>query len=230
MAETVLSQEGPWTAASLSAAAWTAYEGGGGILPLMQRYRPYICPFELMLGQVPAGSRVLDIGCGGGLFLMLLSMSGRLDAAEGASVGFDVSHAAIGKAVQAAEKMGVTNAAFRQLDVIAPWPEGPFDVASIVDVLHHVPPAAQRSVIEQAAAAVGPGGVVVYKDMCKKPMWRACANRMHDLVMARDWIRYVPIGRVAGWFDELGMRVIERGATGRYWYGHEWIVAQKPET
>jgi SAM-dependent methyltransferase len=65
-------------------------------------------------------------------------------------------------------------------------PRGPFDVGSLIDVMHHVPPVEQQGLFAGAAKRVRPGGVF-YKDMRVKPRWKAWANRLHDLALARQW-------------------------------------------
>ena len=112
---------------------------------------------------------------------------------------------------------------FERVDATAAWPcgEEQFDVVSIIDVMHHVPVAAQRSVIETASRRVKPGGMLLYKDMCRRPLWRAWANRLHDLVVARQWINYAAVQDVERWASEAGMRVVERERINRLWYGHE---------
>ena len=98
----------------------------------------------------------------------------------------------------------------------------------LVDVMHHVPPSAWKSVLRLAFEKIQPGGVLVYKDMCRAPAWRAWANRAHDLLLARQWIRYVPVAQVEVWCKELGLLLEHRADTARWCYGHELRVFRKP--
>jgi 2-polyprenyl-3-methyl-5-hydroxy-6-metoxy-1,4-benzoquinol methylase len=223
---TVSTQLGP---RELSQVSKSLYVDGGLLMRKLQHWRPFICPFERLLPFVPDRSRVLDIGCGGGLFLGLLVGSGR-DIASG--TGFDVSAPAIDAARRMASRVersrGRAVLRFERLDVAAPWPEGPFDVVCLIDVMHHVPPSAQRAVLEQAAAQVTPGGTLIYKDMCRRPHWRALMNRLHDLVLARQWIHYLPIDHAERSLVATGLRVTHRESANRLWYGHELRVFRKP--
>lgn len=192
-------------------------------LRVMQRYRPYICPLERVMGHVPPGSSVLDVGCGCGLWLGLLAHEGRI----GRGVGFDVA----GGAIRAAEGMrrgwpGGERLAFERRDVEEGWPEGVFDVVSIIDVLHHVPPGARRGVVEEAGQHVRPGGRLIYKDMTDRG-WRAQMNRLHDLVMARQWVRYTPAAEVEAWAAGAGLVLTYREDVTRAWYGHELRVFER---
>ena len=79
------------TAGALSRMAAEIYPEGSVLFRALQKYRPYICPFEALIEEVPEGASVLDIGCGGGLFLGLVDAAGLRP--EG--TGFDVSRPAI---------------------------------------------------------------------------------------------------------------------------------------
>jgi 2-polyprenyl-3-methyl-5-hydroxy-6-metoxy-1,4-benzoquinol methylase len=214
-------------AARLSRIAETLYVDGSPLLRLLQRYRPYICPFEELLPAVPPGSRMLDIGCGGGLFLALLAAEGRIRH----GVGFDRSVQAIAVARRmsrrAAESVPGTVLEFREGDANERTADGPYDVVSLIDVMHHVPPSAQRAVLENAASQVRPSGLLIYKDMVMKPQWQAWANRLHDLVLARQWIHYAPIACIEEWCREFGLSLVAEGRHDRYCYGHELRVFRR---
>ena len=144
----------------------------------LQHYRPYLCPFDRLFQHVAPSARVLDVGCGSGLFLGLLAAVGK--GIRG--IGFDSSAPAIAAASKMATRVGPAGAdstlEFVRLDVNDPWPAGEFDVVSIIDVMHHVPPEHQRGLFSTAVKAVTPGGKLIYKDMCRRPLWRAWANRV----------------------------------------------------
>jgi 2-polyprenyl-3-methyl-5-hydroxy-6-metoxy-1,4-benzoquinol methylase len=211
-------------AATIAARAKRLYAGEQGLSPTLQTLRPYICPFEDLLPLVPQGARVLDVGCGAGLWLGLLADRGTI--AHG--TGFDTSD----KAISLAQHMGGRVDAgkrltFQRLDATAAWPAGDFDVISIIDVLHHVPPAHQLGVLTLAAKRLKPGGLLLYKDMAQRPAWKAMANRMHDLIVVREWINYVDIGTVDRHMTGLGMVAVTAGAASRYVYAHEWRLFKR---
>lgn len=194
---------------------------------LTQRYRPYICPFEELLPIVPTGSSILDVGCGGGLFLGLLAAEGRIRF----GVGFDSAASAIATAQRMCRRVAESGVKatldFQRRDANGPWPAETFDVVSIIDVMHHVPKSAQRSVFELAAARLRSPGLLIYKDMARAPVWRAWANRLHDLLLARQWIHYVAIDEVERWGSELGLALVDARSFNRYCYGHELRVFKR---
>ncbi|MEM6488127.1 MAG: class I SAM-dependent methyltransferase [Pseudomonadota bacterium] len=201
------------------------YTEGPRLIRTLQHLRPRILPFEMIHDAVPQGARVLDVGCGGGLVLGLLAKAGRVREA----VGFDSSADAIAIAQGMTRNLAQgVSLDFRHLPVNAPWPEGPFDAVMIVDVIHHIPPAAQEAVLAQAAAVLRPGGRMIYKDMGQRPGWMALANRLHDLVIARDWIHYLPLERARRAMDGAGLTVRDEQAASLLWYRHEMLVADAP--
>jgi 2-polyprenyl-3-methyl-5-hydroxy-6-metoxy-1,4-benzoquinol methylase len=217
-------------ARDLSRFAKQVYVDGPLIGRKFQHWRPFISPFERLLPIVPVGSRVLDIGCGAGLLLGLLAQAGRLES----GIGIDASASAIALANRMRDRLARTDAAaaarleFRRLDVSEPWPTGPFDVVSIVDVMHHVPPAHWRSLVASLAAHVAPAGMLLYKDMCRRPRWRAFANRMHDLLVARQRIHYAPVESIETWAAEEGLQLTQSEQMNRLCYGHELRVFIRP--
>ena len=196
----------------------------------MQHWRPYICPFEKLVPYVPDGACVLDVGCGAGLLLSLLAGIGR--AFEG--VGFDVSQDAIDTAKRMAGRAAcltpLARLTFQQLNFDAAWPAGEFDVVFLIDVLHHIPRSSQKDFLILAMSKVRKGGTLVYKDMCMHPWWKAQANRIHDLVIARELINYVPVATVEHWGRLNGMHVVASEDLGRLWYGHELRVMKSQST
>ena len=198
--------------------------GDSSLLSTVQRYRPFICPFAELIEQVPSGSDVLDIGCGAGLYLGLLASLGRIRG----GVGFDASASAIAAARNMSQKVAPIRLDFRRLGVDEQWPDGMFDAVSLIDVMHHVPIPVRPDVIRQAADRVRSGGLFIYKDMVRRPLWRAAANRAHDLVMARQWISYEPVEAVEAQCRALGLELVHGQDINMLWYGHELRVFRRP--
>jgi len=213
------------TPSELSRRARAIYREGSWAARSLQRYRPWICPFDRMLPLIPPNTTVLDVGCGGGLFLFLLATS----EVTITGTGVDVSHASIRFAQENRnhEPSLQRRLDFQVLDATRPWPFGKFDVVSLIDVLHHVPQGSQLNVLEEAASHVKPSGVLLYKDMCDSPRWQALANRTHDLLLAQQWIHYLPIEKVEQWAMSKGMKLSHREDVRRFWYGHELRVFQQ---
>jgi len=60
-----------------------------------------------------------------------------------------------------------------------------------------------------------------------RPRWRALANQAHDLVMARQLIRYCPVEDIEAWAAEESLALVHRADATRLWYGHELRVFER---
>jgi 2-polyprenyl-3-methyl-5-hydroxy-6-metoxy-1,4-benzoquinol methylase len=195
-----------------------------GLIGYKQRLRPYICPIHALVGFVPPGATVLDVGCGAGLFIFILARLNRIRSA----VGFDSDRAAIRAAQTLTSELHASlYIHFEHHSAHEVWPDGHFDVVSLIDVMHHVAPNRQHGLITRAAEHVREGGILLYKDMARTPVWRALANRLHDLISAREWISYVKLKDVVEWAEVAGLHLESEGAMNMLWYGHEWCIFRR---
>jgi 2-polyprenyl-3-methyl-5-hydroxy-6-metoxy-1,4-benzoquinol methylase len=209
--------------ASKSVAA-DLYKSAPIVTRTLQSLRPYICPFDELVRWVPPHGTVLDVGCGAGLFLGLIGRA-RPDVR---GVGFDANKRAIDVAQgMSAKHFPAGRIEFRWSDVADPWPSGTFDVVSLVDVLHHITPRHQADVIAEAYAHVAPGGLLLYKDMARRPLFHAWWNRLHDIVLARQWIHYRDRREVEAWLEGAAAQIIHRGSQKMGPYAHEFLVVRK---
>ena len=214
------------TPAAVASIAREIYTQGPFLTRQLQHWRPYICPFDLVIAEVPAGSYVLDIGCGGGL---LLGVLGRLQRIRG-GVGFDFSPDAIKVALAMVGELKFDGGLkFELLSALDRWPEGPYTAVTLVDVMHHVPVESQRDVFRKAARMLRPGSRLIYKDIAPRPRWRAWANTLHDLILARQWVHYVPMSTIEQWAGEDGLRMLSSFRANRLWYGHHFAVFARPD-
>jgi 2-polyprenyl-3-methyl-5-hydroxy-6-metoxy-1,4-benzoquinol methylase len=170
------------TDVEIARTAFEAYRDAPPVLRGLQALRPFICPIERLLREIRPGSRVLDVGCGAGLLLLAGALSGRVAS----GCGVDISERARQAARQALATTGKSAAVDFQSAAVGELLPGPFDVVTLIDVMHHVPPVEQQGLFAAAANRVRPGGVLLYKDMCAKPRWKAWASRLHDLALAAN--------------------------------------------
>lgn len=210
----------PLTPSGASRHARQLFADASAVQRAMQYFRPRIAPMGLLAQLVPAEASVLDVGCGCGLFLGLLARTGRISR----GVGIDADARAIDCANLMRRRLPhPERIEFVHAQADAPVRQGTFDVVSLIDLLHHVPPDRRRAVICQAAELVGPGGRLVVKDMAARPLWRATANRLHDLVLARQWIHHVDFDAVKEWLHELGFLQAGHVSVSMWWYAHELV-------
>jgi 2-polyprenyl-3-methyl-5-hydroxy-6-metoxy-1,4-benzoquinol methylase len=214
--------------AEVAVLAKELYRSGPGVRYRMQQYRPHLCPVEVLLSLVPDTGSVLDIGCGCALLLGLALRSGK----DIHAVGLDISEPALNMAaamkqhgLAPSERERLTLHLSREVD---DWPNASFDVVSLIDVMHHVRMDWRDAILQAAIARVKPGGILLYKDMCRMPRWRAFQNWCQDLLVSRQWIHYLPIAQV----EELALRAelieLRSETINRFGFGHELRVYRRP--
>lgn len=213
------------TPAALVARARVLFAEGTWFRRTLQINRPRICPFHELIEAVPQDARILDVGCGSGLFLGLLADVGRISG----GTGFDASPEAIALAAGMKARHprgGILDFACRS--IADAWPEDLFDVVSMIDLAHHVPPQAQRTLVEKAARCVRPGGILLYKDMSASPHPLAWASIAHDLVFARQLIHIPRYADARAWAEGAGLVEERHSRTVMFWYGHEMGIFRRP--
>lgn len=191
---------------------------------VIQPLRVRICPVEMLLDAVPDGATVFDIGCGAGL------LAGLLAPRVATVVGVDAAPSAIASAERMRGQLPPDQARRLRFAVAATsdgWPAGPFSVVTLIDVLHHVPTVHQQDVLAAAAARVAPGGILLCKDIPRRPRWRAFMNQLHDLVMARQWVHHPDGDALCAQLQTAGLLIERRTCIRRWWYAHELIIARR---
>ena len=103
---------------------------------------------------VPAGRRILDLGCGQGLLAALLEAAGRPPARYR---GIDLRQRDIARARAAVPQGEWVAGDIRS----AEFP--PSDLVVILDVLHYLSADEQRSVLERVCQALGAGGTLLLR-------------------------------------------------------------------
>ena len=204
--------------------ARTIYSDAHGGIKYKQILRPYVCPFHILVDLIPLEANILDVGCGAGLFILVLARLGRIQSA----VGFDADQLAIQVAQGAAQKLPKSERIrFEHRDAAEIWPAGRFDVVCLIDVMHHLRPEQQAELLMTAAEHVADNGILLYKDMARRPHWRAWANRLHDLLSVGEWIYYAKLDDVISWGRRKGLRVDRTGSIDMLWYRHEWCILRR---
>lgn len=160
-------------------------------------------------GLLPAGARILDLGCGQGLLAALLSATD--SDGDWQYCGIDMS----ARDIERARAAGGPRCEFLAGDIRSAA-FGAADVAVLLDVLHYVDPAAQRDVLRRVRSALAPQGVLLLRvaDACAGLRFRVteaidlAVTRLRGHRIAR--LHSLPLAERRAQLEREGFRVEAR--------------------
>jgi len=169
--------------------------------------------------HVPQGARVLDVGCGAGLWLFLLARFRQI--AEGVGIEVDARKVATANALRRPDE----KLRFLSVDPGDQWPQQEFDSLTMIDVLHHVTPDHQKPLLQRIAETSVRR--ILFKDIDPAMRLRRTMNTLHDLVVTHQRPWYRPVETVCRWIEEAGFVIREQSWAPMFWYGHYFVVADR---
>lgn len=152
------------------------------------------------LGDLPAGSSVLDVPCGGGV-----ALRGLAPGQDVRYVAVDISPAMLDRTRRRAARIGLADVSVVEADIARlPFADGGFDVCVSFNGLHCVPDPA--GAVRELARCLGPGGRLVGDLVVRH------AGPRQDAAIAvfRRSGLFGPGGTAADvrcWLDDAGLRI-----------------------
>lgn len=162
-------------------------------------------PFLEEIGQyLPANGRILDLGCGFGLFSLYfasLEPGRRL-------VGVDRNPRRIALSRVSARKLGIENAEYHVDDALE-WQAGDgFEAIYMLDLVHHLPADQVPSFLARIRSLLRPGGILIIKDVMDRPwLKRMFTLALDRLIVGWDPIKYWPPDELSTLLQSLGLDV-----------------------
>ncbi|HVH40814.1 MAG TPA: class I SAM-dependent methyltransferase [Labilithrix sp.] len=127
---------------------------------------------------LPDEGRILDIGCGFGLFAAYFGQT----QPERRIVGVDPNAQRVEMARRVSDSVGLSNT-FVAGDARDVALQGPFSGAYVLDVMHHIPEKDQLPLLQRLRDLLAPRGVLVIKDITTEPTFGLEFTRLLDRVM-----------------------------------------------
>lgn len=154
---------------------------------------------------LPDEGRILDVGCGFGLFAAYFGQTepGRR------IVGVDPNARRIDLARHVAKELGLLRHEFRVGDVRDAALEGTFQGAYVLDVMHHIPADEQEAVLAHMRDLLVPGGVLLIKDITTEPHHGLLFTEALDRLMVgmKEPLAYRHHGAWGEMLTRLGFKV-----------------------
>jgi SAM-dependent methyltransferase len=176
-----------------------------------------LAPLERAIQALPAGSIVLDLGCGTGNYLS--AVSARAPALR--AVGLDLSRDMLAQArrVGAASALAVADA-----DVALPLRDGVVGVAFAVDVVHHL--TRYELVFAELARVLAPGGRFIAVTDLEENLGKRSLTRLFPEVLEVELARYPALETLDGAAARAGLsRVGRELAEGWYELDDRFVAA-----
>lgn len=186
-------------------------------------YRPYICPFEQLLQLVPPQTSVFDIGCGSGMFLMLMAEFCSPQKLAGIEIRQDL--------IDNAQKLLETYQKPLFLSVFngkeIPIEIAEYDCITMIDVLHHIPKNEQIHFLEQLYEKMKPEALFLFKDIDAEALPWVYFNKLHDLIFAREIGNEWKTKEFLDIAEKIGFKKLKLTKQRNFVYPHYTILLKK---
>jgi 2-polyprenyl-3-methyl-5-hydroxy-6-metoxy-1,4-benzoquinol methylase len=152
------------------------YEDSGVALSAYLHVRWRICPFDRVLPLIPRSGRLLDVGCGSGLWLTYLA----LERSDLQLHGIDPDRGKL--ALARTSKAGPFTL---QEGIVEDLPAATYDCVTILDVLYLMPDEVKSRVLEACRHTLKPGGRLVVKELDTQPLWKFAPAALQEFFAVR---------------------------------------------
>ncbi len=173
------------------------------------RARHLLCPLSLIEGYVPARGRILDLGCGHGLFSAMMAIA----SPERSVTGIEPSAVKMLTAAAVAGKL--PNVQFRQ-GIVDDVTEASLDGITILDVLYLLPVPEKLRILSRCRELLAPDGRLVLKTNDTHPAWKFRWAWLQEVAMTRigltlgeEALYFLSCEETAGLLKEAGFGRIE---------------------
>jgi SAM-dependent methyltransferase len=186
-------------------------------------YRPFICPFNELLAFAGEDDSILDIGCGYGQFIYLLS-----EVINPRSItGIDISEKIIARAREYVKDIRKVPILLDSYDgVNLPDTFNDVSLVYLIDVLHHIDYSKQQTFLNQLFLKMGKGSRLILKDI-DASSYLVFANKLHDKILRGENSKELTLAAVLELLKSTGFHIKQTKTKRLLWYPHYTIEVLK---
>jgi cyclopropane fatty-acyl-phospholipid synthase-like methyltransferase len=186
-------------------------------------YRPFVCPFTMLIDDCSNSKTIVDIGCGSGQFLLLLSKytnAIRLGGIEISPALVNNARALLGSQQVADVNIEIYNG-MEIPDFIRE-----FDTVTLIDVFHHIKKEYQGNFLVNLYRKMRPGAKLIFKDINAAHPY-VLLNKLHDLFLGGGIGHEISLSHAMELMRRAGFSVSSSSKKLMLWYPHYTIICIK---
>ena len=204
------------------------YKGHGAGIRAFVRLRHLLSPLEILENWVSGEGKILDIGCGHGLFTNYMA----LKSPSRQVLGIDPSPTKIGAAKKTESLMPNVHYLLGEISDLSE--NGSFDAITIVDVLYLLPESKQREIMTDCYRLLSDSGTLILKTQDTRPRWRYALTLVQEKIMVGAGatfgdknLHFMPVTKARRMLREAGFQVEYHRLPSRIFYPNVVFICRK---
>ncbi len=137
--------------------------------------RMVLVPFEKIEKVIPKEGKILDLGCGNGLFSHFMYLTSK----KRSIIGVDIDENRVHTAQLTVNGMKSIEFFHGDVNNIKLYDA---QIITLIDLLHHLAYKDQENLLERIYKKIENQGIVIIKDLNRRPRWKYMLHYVHDTV------------------------------------------------
>jgi 2-polyprenyl-3-methyl-5-hydroxy-6-metoxy-1,4-benzoquinol methylase len=189
------------------------YSAAGFVSWLYTSIRLKLAPIVKVEEYVPKSGKILDLGCGNGMFANILLLGSPQRSVKG--VDLDAGR------IRAAQRIASGNSSLEfWVGDAGSFPLEQYDAITVIDLLHHMEFAEQTKLLKKLYERLADGAVLIIKDLEKAPKWKYWFHYVQDSISYRKPLYFRSAGEMETTLRRIGYTVEIVSLASGYMHPH----------